>query len=549
MGSSIGFGGLASGVQWRDLVDQLVAADRARTVDPVRTQATRATAQKTEWTKFQDLVRKLEDSANALKLGSAFAKFTATAANSGTTNRALLSTTAAQGAQPGAYSVEVLELARAEKISSGTQADPALALGVTGSFQLAGQTVTVEATDSLNTVRDKINARNTGTTATKVSASVLRQGATQHRLIISSDAAGATGTGLTDGGNGTLAALGFTSTQSRSVSPATAAIAAALGITAPPPSTITVDGRSISVDLRVDSLITIVNKINAAGGQAEVLTENVGGQPVSRLSVTGDITATADPGSSDIVAALAPTGGALRTLVRGSDASVRIDGVTVTRSQNTISDALPGVTLSLQQAEPGTTVDVTVARDAEGVTKAMDEFVKAYNDIIAYIDTQQASTQPLGSSSILRTTVSSFTAALRTQVSSLGDLSRGANVGLALERDGKLSLNSTRFREVLAANPNDLTTLFGTTGIGGAVETAARAATQAGTGTISNQIKSIDENVLRLNKRAADLQERVDQRRAALVQQFTQMEAAISRLNAQSSQLSSVVNSLSSAQR
>jgi flagellar hook-associated protein 2 len=549
MGSSIGFGGLSSGVQWRDLVDQLVAADRARTVDPLRQQVTRATAQKTEWTKYQDLVRKLEDSANALKLGTAFNAFSATAATSATSNRTLLNATASTGAQPGAYGVEVMELARTEKLSSGTQTDPAVALGVTGSFQLAGQTVTVAATDSLNAVRDKINALNTGATPTRVSASVLRQGANQHRLIISADAAGAAGTGITDGGNGTLAALGFTSTQTREISPATAAIAAALGITSPPPSTITVNGQSISVDLRVDSLISIVNKIQAAGGQAEVLTESRGGQTVSRLSVTGAIAATGDAGSADIVAALAPTSGQLRTLVRGSDASVRIDGVTVTRTSNTISDALPGVTLSLQQAEPGTTLDVTVARDLDATAKSMDEFVKAYNDIVSFIDAQQASGQPLASSTILRTTLSSFTSALRTQVPALGDLSRGATVGLALERDGKLSLNSTRFREVLASNPTDLAQLFGETGIGGAVSVAAKNATQSGTGTIFNQLKSIDENVLRLNKRAADLQTRVDQRRASLVQQFTDMESAIARLNAQSSSLVSTVNSLNSGSR
>ena len=73
---------------------------------------------------------------------------------------------------------------------------------------------------------------------------------------------------------------------------------------------IRVGDRTISVDLSVDSIASIVAKIRAAGGQAEVQSETVGGVPSYRMSVGGNVTATADPASADTIAALGFSAGA-----------------------------------------------------------------------------------------------------------------------------------------------------------------------------------------------------------------------------------------------
>ncbi len=310
MGTSINIGGLASGVQWRDLVDQLAAADTARTVTPLQTRITAAEKRKTAWTELTALVTKLQDTGNALKLGSAFTNFAANASPSSQTNRTLLSTSANASARPGSYRVEVVDLARAEKLSGAVVANSTTALGLTGSFAVAGQTVTLEATDTLDGVRDRINALNTGATATKVSASILTSAAGQKRLVLSADSVGSAGTGLTDGSEGVLRDLGFLDTRSRAVPSSALAVAAALGVTVPPPSSIRIGDRVISVDLSVDSIATIVSKIRAAGGQAEVQSETVGGVPAYRLSVGGNVTATADAASADTIAALGFAAGA-----------------------------------------------------------------------------------------------------------------------------------------------------------------------------------------------------------------------------------------------
>ena len=109
---TINIGGLASGVQWRDLVDQIAAVETAQKVTPLRTQVSDAAKRKTAWTSLSALVSKLQEAGNSLKRGTAFTNFAANASPSSQTNRALLSATANAGAQPGSYRVEVVDLAQ-----------------------------------------------------------------------------------------------------------------------------------------------------------------------------------------------------------------------------------------------------------------------------------------------------------------------------------------------------------------------------------------------------------------------------------------------------
>lgn len=680
-------GGLVSGVKWTDLVDQLVAAEKARIVTPLQTQITAADKRKTAWNELAALVTKLQEAGNALKLGTAFTNFTAAVSPSSQTNRTLVSASASAAARPGSYKVEVVDLARAEKLSGAVVSDATAALALTGTFTVAGQTVTLDPADSLEVVRDKLNALNTGATATKVSASVLTSAAGQKRLVLSADAVGSTGTGLTDGPEGVLRDLGFIDSRSRAVSSSSLAVAAALGISVPPPSSIRVGGRTISVDLSVDSIASIVAKIRAAGGQAEVQTETVGGVPSYRLSAGGNVTASGDPNSAATIAALGfaaggratvqqvlasghafqnasnsvasgstlltdlraggvslgvnvgdtltfsgvrgdgtsvttsfvvggadtlqtllsklndPTGGfgggtrpasatldadgklrlndstggdsrlrlamtvspALggaaasrlgtfgtetlgrsRALAVGSDAQVKVDGVLLTRTSNTISDALDGVTINLLQAEPGTEIDLTVTRDLEASVKSVKDFAKAYNDIVTFQAGQQLSGQPLQSNSTLRRLVSSFTQALRTEVLAGGAYSKATLAGVTLTRSGSIEVSDTSLRSAMGTNLSGIQALFGSAGIGNAMVTATTFASRSVDGTITSAITSITDSNTRLTKRMNEAQERVDARREALIARFTAMELAMSRLQQQGNSLSASMAGLAS---
>ncbi len=607
--------GLASGIQWKDLVDQLMTIDQQRNLDPVNAKKTLQQSRVDAWKQFQTLAAKFRDAARALRDGTAFATYKVTGGTSPSTGRALFTASANIGASPGNYSVEVLDVARSNKLSGNVVASATSALGLAGEFAVNGQKVTVLATDTLASLRDKINALNTGTTPTGVSASVLSTGATQNRLVLTSDSGGASGIELTDDAGGVLQSLGVVDatktlnidstggTQTQRVNSATAAIAAMLGVSMPPPSTIEIGGRTIAVDLTVDSLSTIAARIMAAGGNASVTTETSGGKSSYRL-VTSDTVSASTPdgqralevlgfvkngrsGISQVVtsessytdgsgaAATASTlltdlssngnplglvagdtfaiqgqrgdgtavsvsltigaGDTLQTLVdkinnntngfgstsrtatasiqngklvvtdnsagdsllslsvlatrasngttvslgrqltsavgrqrevvAGTDAVLKIDGVAVRRSTNTISDALSGVTINVSQAEIGTTTNLTVDRDVDAVTTKVKDIATAYNAILKFRADQQKDGQPLRNDPTVRSSIASITSTLLSNVSGLtGGFTRSGSAGLALQGDGSLALDEANFKKLLNSNFTDLNTLFGTNG-------------------------------------------------------------------------------------
>ncbi len=682
------FSGLSSGVQWNDIVDSILGAEKARLVTPVRTRIDRQTAQREAWTTFQKLVDTLNDKSRNIRVAG-FGGFLASAPTSPTTSRTLLGASASPLAQAGRYDVEVVQLAQGAKVGGNAVADRTVALGFSGDFTLNGATITVGADDTLNTVRDRINAANSGGTPTGVSATIISDGAQGGRLVLTRTATGAEGVQITDGTGGLARELGFVDSRTRQISSTTEAIASALGLqTSPPPATLRVGNQTITVDLSVDSLAAIMSKINAAGGQASVRTEPFGDESRYRLMVDGNVqavdgdansqavlealgfaaggfgdvqqvvrtgaftdaggnTATTatqlaglqfdgadaglavgdainirglrgdgtevtigikiDPGetvqdlldkindatagfgsggraatatlgpdgrirlmdgtggasrlsmSMDIVRADGSTGslgtaatetaGRSRELQRGQDAIIRVDGAEMTRSSNTITDAITGVTLSLAAAEVGTTIPVDITRDVDGAVKAAQELTDAYNAVRTFFDEQRVLDAPLYGNSSLRGVVDTFTFALRTEVDDNTEFGRAPLAGMSLSRTGALTLNTSRFRTALENKPAEIEALFGFSGIGGAFVVATDNATRFGTGAVSSQIKSIDESQVTLRRRETDAEVRLEARRQQLVAQFTRMESALSRLNSQGTALSGLMSSLQNSGR
>jgi flagellar hook-associated protein 2 len=202
------------------------------------------------------------------------------------------------------------------------------------------------------------------------------------------------------------------------------------------------------------------------------------------------------------------------------------------------------VTLSLTAAEAGTTVDLDIARDVDGAAEATKKLVDAYNAVQTFFDEQRASDAPLYGNTLLRGVVSSFTAALRTEVTTNASYQRPTLAGLVLDRTGMLTYDAEKFKAALNAAPAEIEALFGFTGMGGAFVTATDNASSFSTGTISNQLRTIDESTLRLRSREEEGRRRLEARRVALVDQFTQMEAALSRLNSQGTAISGLMASI-----
>ncbi|HEX6037812.1 flagellar filament capping protein FliD [Longimicrobium sp.] len=305
--------GLASGIQWRDMIDQIMAAEEARRLTPIQTQVTAQQKRADAWNSFSSVVSRLRSTALRVQDGSAFGALRTTV-TAGNGTRAGFTASAGASAAAGTYGVEVLETAKAEKLSGRVHDSATATLGASyaGALVVNGRRVEVTATDSLTSVRDKINAVNSGTNPSRVSATLLSTGNGTARLVLTSEATGAGGIQLADeagAGAGPLKALGLTDgttaanrtadgrTQSFRMSSSSAALTTLLGVSPPPASTsVLVGGKRIDVDFATDSLQTVVARVNAAGGFAELREEaGAGGTKSYRMVVAGDVAVDSSP--------------------------------------------------------------------------------------------------------------------------------------------------------------------------------------------------------------------------------------------------------------
>jgi flagellar hook-associated protein 2 len=300
MSTSLNIGGLSSGVQWNDIVDTTMKALEARQLTPITARITARGNQRDAWTTLQKLVETLNTNARALRR-TGFGGFSATVPPSPSTSRTLLAATPTANATAGRYRVEVLQLADTAKLAGRAVADVAAARNQSGSFSINGTAITVDAADSLQAIRTKINDANAGVTATIVS-----EGGTAGRLVITSNTAGATGVSVADGTGGMARELGLLDTRSRPISSSTISAAAAMGMAVfPQPAQIRVGNVVVTADLATESIATIAARINAAGGSATVESKQFGEALSYRLAVDGNVSAVAgDPNSQAVLDAL-----------------------------------------------------------------------------------------------------------------------------------------------------------------------------------------------------------------------------------------------------
>ena len=137
--------------------------------------------------------------------------------------------------------------------------------------------------------------------------------------------------------------------------------------------------------------------INAAGigVTASVLTDTNGSR-LSLVSCTsgtgGDLTV-----NSSITDSTTPATLAYNTATTGANASLVVDGVTISSASNTVSTVIPGITFQLLAPSPITagvaeTVQVQVLNNNTGVVSSIDQFVSDYNAVVSAINTQEGNT-------------------------------------------------------------------------------------------------------------------------------------------------------------
>jgi flagellar hook-associated protein 2 len=300
MSSPVGsFPGLGSSFDYSSLVDSLIQLQSQPGV-AMQTRITTAQAQQSAYQTYSGLLSNLEATTSLMRDGTAFQGVNASVSNATATNgQTILTASALSGASPGSYAVQVLQTAQAEKLSGNTFANSTTALGLSGDFVINGKTVTIAATDTLLSVRDKINAVNSGATASGVAAAIVTDSSNAQRLVLTSVQTGSAGINLVDGAQGVARSLGWIDSsttikhvtsagaQSDNFASATTSIGSQLGLTVPPGAqTVMIAGQAVSIDLGTDSLTSLAAKFSAVPGiQATVQSTTANGATQYYLDV------------------------------------------------------------------------------------------------------------------------------------------------------------------------------------------------------------------------------------------------------------------------
>lgn len=487
--------GIISGFDWASMIEKLGELEHNR-VDLVEAKKTRTETRLAAWQSFQIKLSALKSSVSALTEPESFQLFSSSMSSDSTVSASqLLSAAVSSSAGPGSYSLKINTVAKAEKLSSASfsSSTEALGAGYNGGILINGHLVNIEATDDLIDVRDKINSSNTGSNPSGVTAAILNFGTDDIRLIITSEETGAEGITLANASSrDVLGMFGFSQTGVRSNEGLTSGGSTVTGTTLikdldgytdwETGDTIALTGTD-AANAAVNGSFTITEASTVQDLLDAIETAYGGGSSVS-ASLTSDgriqVTDTLTTGASSVRVVLTPgkttldfgSFGTTGTTVAGADASLEIEGVQITKSSNTVDDVIAGVTLNLLGADEDTTITLNIERNTGSIVAKINDIVAKYNEVASFIHAQQsydAETRTTGGVLFADGTLASIQADLTTaiirQISGVDEsYSILGQIGINLDNEGLLSVDTDVLTGFLKTNFSDIQALFTTSG-------------------------------------------------------------------------------------
>ena len=265
-----------------------------------------------------------------------------------------------------------------------------------------------------------------------------------------------------------------------------------------------------------------------------------------------------------------PSGGAAGSLAgtttttpqAATDAAIRVNGIDYTRSSNTFSAILPGVTLTLQQPvsaadwASASTASIGVSTSNANAAGAVNKLVSAYND--AY--TLYKSLTRSNASASLRgplsgdQTLHNFMARVRGMIDggindSAGNNVRFYNVGITTQDDGTLTVDSSKLQTALsgtlgtilangsrvglAAGTENLKSFVSTSLLAGGLLAGGQSSGKSQVDTLNNQRDTMSARLVRVQARYTAQYARLDAQLTSMQQSSTALAGALDAITAQ----------------
>ncbi len=231
-------------------------------------------------------------------------------------------------------------------------------------------------------------------------------------------------------------------------------------------------------------------------------------------------------------------------LVAATDASFKMDGLTITRPTNQITNVISGVSVALaQDYSDSAGITITVASDPNALKTKLGAMISSFNSVVGWVHTAAGFGQQKASNSILSgdSTLRNVESGLRSQLSvpvGTGKYNLLASIGVSYQRDGTLKLDETKLTAALNADPSSVIDLV--TNRMDALKTAAGQMTALNSGSLELRKQALNSMVKRLDERATNEQTRLERQEELLRKQFTAMDQSVSSSQALMSQLTAL---------
>ena len=513
MSSTASIDGLVSGLDTTSLVNQLMSFERAPVTQMQARQATFDAAARA-WDDIADKVSALRTAAEGIDSPTELALSKATSSDS-----SILGATAGTGAVPGPITLQVESLAVAHQVMSSGLPAATTAVG-------AGTAVIAAGLAGLGALSVSASA---DFTAGAHTIAVTRAGTD---LLVSLD--GGAGVVVTGGSPVTLTGSQGTLTVTFGDPPAVGTSKLSVVHTTSPTAT----------------LGDLATALSAAGGPATAqvldLGAGAGTDPPARLVLTATQTGTAGALTVNLSGFSGLDNSMLSDLRPAGDARIHIGSLTAVRSSNTITDLLPGVTLNLAKAAPGTDVTVTVGTDADAVVTKVKGLVDALNGVRSTLTRYTSYDADKKAAGVLLSDpdARSLTSSLGSTTGALlpaGAYRTLSQLGVSIQRDGTYLLDESKLRDALGADQSSVATAM--TALAGPIAAWAKSSDGV-TGVASRAKASAVAQSKDYGTQIEEYQTVLDQREARLRAQFSTMETTLAQLRDQSNWLAGQIASL-----
>lgn len=315
----------------------------------------------------------------------------------------------------------------------------------------------------------------------------------------------------------------------------------------------------VNLDGTNNTLEGIRDAINDADGGVTATIVNDGGATPYRL-VLSSTNSGADEsmrivvaGEADLVTLLNydPAGAKnLTENVIAQDAQFKVDGIAITKSSNTVTDVISGVTLNLLAVDAAASVNISVSQDTASAKTAVEDFVKSYNDLREEIkkhiasgssddddDVAGAFAGDYGTRQILDSVRDILTQA---PTGIVGDYQNLSSIGVSFQTDGSLAVDTAELDAAILTDSDNVAELFSsaTDGYATRLDTLMDEMLTSYSGIIDSRTEDYTQRISLLEDRKVTMEAqllRIEERMRA---RFTALDVLIGSLSNTSNYLS-----------